>query len=92
MVYVITYDIPDDKVRNRVAKFLETKGTRVQESVFECRRRPGEVMTLAQLLKRVMKNAEGNIRIYQVCADCMNQSVGIGRIVRPPEDKGYHIF
>jgi len=92
MIYVITYDIPADKVRNRVAQFLETKGTRVQESVFECALRSGRAMTLAESLKRIMGEAEGNVRIYQVCADCMRQSVGVGDIINPPEDKGYFLF
>lgn len=92
MTYVIVYDIPDDKVRNRVAQFLETKGARVQESVFECRRRPGRAMALAESLKLIPGEVEGNIRIYQVCADCMKQSVGVGDIINPPEDKGYFLF
>jgi CRISPR-associated protein Cas2 len=92
MVYVITYDIPNDKVRNRVAQFLETKGTRVQESVFECRRRPGRAMVLAESVKRILEGAEGNVRIYQVCSECMKQSLGVGDIINPPRDKGYFLF
>ena len=33
--YVISYDIPDDRRRNQLAKVLKGFGTRVQYSVFE---------------------------------------------------------
>lgn len=36
MFYIISYDIPDDKRRNRTAKILLDFGKRVQYSVFEC--------------------------------------------------------
>lgn len=36
VLYVVTYDIPSDKRRQKVAKLLEGYGRRVQYSVFEC--------------------------------------------------------
>lgn len=36
MFYLISYDIPDDRRRVRVAKTLKDYGDRVQYSVFEC--------------------------------------------------------
>ena len=35
-MYVISYDIVSDKLRNKVAKILLDYGKRVQYSVFEC--------------------------------------------------------
>jgi CRISPR-associated protein Cas2 len=35
-LYVISYDIPDDKRRKKIADLLEGYGQRVQYSVFEC--------------------------------------------------------
>lgn len=91
MVYLIVYDITDDKIRNRVAHYLEERGLRVQESVFECRTSPGRAGKIAQKLAAILGNMEGNIRIYQVCADCLRQSVGVGAIVPPQSDDGYYI-
>ena len=34
--YVVTYDIGDDKRRQKVVKLLESIGTRMNFSVFEC--------------------------------------------------------
>lgn len=36
-MYVISYDITSDRLRNKIAKELENYGRRVQYSVFECR-------------------------------------------------------
>ena len=36
-MYVISYDIAGDKLRNKIAKVLLGYGRRVQYSVFECR-------------------------------------------------------
>jgi CRISPR-associated protein Cas2 len=43
MKYVVAYDIADDGRRNRVARFLEGWGRRVQKSVFECELSPEEL-------------------------------------------------
>ena len=37
MIYIIAYDITDNKRRIRVAKTLESWGYRIQESVFQLR-------------------------------------------------------
>lgn len=34
--YVVTYDIGDDKRRTKVVKLMESIGTRMNFSVFEC--------------------------------------------------------
>jgi CRISPR-associated protein Cas2 len=36
MFYLVSYDIPDDRRRTRLAKLLKDYGGRVQYSVFEC--------------------------------------------------------
>jgi CRISPR-associated protein Cas2 len=36
MFYVVSYDIPEDRKRDRVSKTLLDFGARVQYSVFEC--------------------------------------------------------
>ena len=36
MLVLIVYDIPDNKRRTKLSKFLEGYGRRVQKSVFEC--------------------------------------------------------
>lgn len=47
MIYIIAYDIADNKRRLRVAKTLESWGYRIQESVFQLRL---DTTTLARVL------------------------------------------
>ncbi|MEG8947973.1 CRISPR-associated endonuclease Cas2 [Rosettibacter firmus] len=90
MIHIITYDIEDDKERNRVSKILEGYGIRVQESVFECNLNQKRY---EELLLKLRKLAKGNfnIRIYPICKDCFSKSVGIGEVKHYPGLKGYEI-
>ena len=36
MFYLVSYDIPDDKRKTKLAKTIKDFGDRVQYSVFEC--------------------------------------------------------
>jgi len=90
MLYLVTYDIDDDKIRNKISKILEGFGVRVQESVFECNLNKEEY---DKLLKRLTKFSRENfnIRIYPLCKDCYSKAVGIGEIKIFPGLKGYEI-
>ena len=83
MIYVVTYDISDDRIRADVARTLSGFGTRVQHSVFECRIDHRELSLMKKVLVAKLGVASaGDIRIYCVCADCLAHSEGIGDVVR----------
>ncbi len=66
-MYLVTYDITSNKIRNKIAKCLSGYGNRVQYSVFECEIHPKKFKQLyRELLKRMEKSEEGNIRIYYI--------------------------
>lgn len=70
MFYLVTYDIPDDNRRLRLAKTLKDFGERVQYSVFECRL---DEKLCAAMLERITKEideAEDRVRVYQLCEAC----------------------
>lgn len=70
-MYLISYDITDNRVRNKVAKELSDYGRRVQYSVFECRITEQQYRELYHKLVVLMqKEKEGNIRIYHICGKC----------------------
>ncbi len=68
--FIVSYDIPNDRRRAKIAKILEDFGERVQYSVFECWLRLPEYQRLQQRLKRVYVAAEDDIRFFNLCAAC----------------------
>jgi len=84
--FVITYDIPDDKRRLRVARLLERYGERVQYSVFEMYLSSAEWRRLRIRLLRVLQLQEDQVRIYRLCPLCRAQIevLGQGAPTSPP--------
>lgn len=52
--YIVAYDISNNKLRSKVAKFLQNHGTRIQFSVFCCRLTPKELIKLKEDLKKLI--------------------------------------
>ncbi len=83
--YVIAYDIPDDRRRNRVARVLEGYGERVQYSVFECQLTPDQFQKLWSELKRKIREAEDSVRAYRLCPVCAGWARTMGQAVQVEE-------
>lgn len=78
-MYVVSYDIEKDKIRNKIAKKLEDYGKRVQYSVFECRINESQFSKLYESLSELMtKEKNGNIRFYNLCKNCETKIITIG--------------
>lgn len=86
--WVISYDVADDRRRARLSKLLESRGQRVQESVFE-------VLTstdgLDALLEEVMQAERfdasvDSVRAWPLCAACqpLARVLGAGPPVSVP--------
>ncbi len=89
MLYVVSYDIPDDKRRSRVHSALTGFGTWVQYSVFECfLNRKQRLLLEARLLQEIHQR-EDTIRIYGLCATCKTKVEVLGRGDAPREDTIY---
>jgi CRISPR-associated protein Cas2 len=88
MFYIISYDISDDRKRNRVAKILLDYGTRVQYSVFECNL---DNNLLKKMTSRVTKlvSEDDSLRIYTLCAKCKTTVKVIGRGKVTEDEKVY---
>ena len=68
--YVISYDIPDNRRRNQLAKVLKGFGTRVQYSVFEAHLTRSQFDEMKQAVARVIDTAEDSVRYYALCSAC----------------------
>ncbi len=91
MFYIISYDIPDDKRRQKIAKILLNFGDRVQYSVFEAILSDELLKEMVSSLTRVSRDKEDSIRIYQVCKECKKaiKILGTGAVL---EDKDVYIL
>ncbi len=61
MLVLVVYDIPDDKRRTKLSKFLEGYGRRVQLSVFECFISLEEMRQLHERVQKRVKLEEDNL-------------------------------
>lgn len=84
-LYVIAYDIPDDKRRNRVARALEGHGERVQYSVFECQLTGKQFAALWKELGKLVQSAEDSLRAYRLCPVCAGWTKTVGQAAQVEE-------
>lgn len=79
MFIVVSYDIVDDRIRERVSKTLLDYGTRVQRSVFECTL---DEKKLEEMVARVLKfldHQQDTLRIYNICGGCLKKIQVFGK-------------
>ena len=84
MFIVISYDIPNDRRRTRLAALLEGYGERVQYSVFECLLRESQLKALRRRMLPLLNLREDSVRFYFLPQDAVAQIavVGVGAVTR----------
>lgn len=85
MFILVSYDIPDNKRRTKIAKIMEDYGERVQYSVFECELTAKQQAKLLKELKGVLVEQEDSIRLYRLCAGCVKEIKALGQAKPPAE-------
>ena len=70
MLYIVTYDIVDDRRRVRLAKALKDFGDRVQYSVFECKLNNVHLMQMTERIGKIIDIGKDSVRIYNLCGTC----------------------
>ena len=71
MKYFICYDIPEDKIRAKVAKYLESVAIRVQRSVFLCDANEFMADIVKETVDDMTSESEGRrLMVIPVCAAC----------------------
>ncbi|MHB8579661.1 MAG: CRISPR-associated endonuclease Cas2 [Ignavibacteriaceae bacterium] len=91
MIYIVTYDISDNKQRLKVSAFLEGFGERVLESVFECKMQSKNISKLVKQLANLI-DEDGSIRIYPLCSDCYDKAICIGKYTKTIASEGFGVF
>lgn len=91
MLYLISYDIVDDKKRGRLHKLLKNYGKRNQYSVFECDIDSKKYVELLYKINKLFKIESGDsIMIYPICTSCCSKIVRKGNFI--PLDENNLIF
>ena len=68
--YVVVYDIGDDKRRAKVVKLLESIGTRMNYSVFECTLTDIQYRSMCKQLEKIVIRREDWVNVYPLCTEC----------------------
>jgi len=81
MRQIIVYDIPEDRLRDRVIKVIQDYGfLRIQYSVFLGSRTQNVLEMLSMELKDIVKRKEADIRFYQQCDKCADRTMIVSKI------------
>ena len=73
MLMVFCYDISDRRTRERVARFLEDRAVRVQESVFQARLSKSTADSIFDQLNRTVDETD-SVRMYGISASGLERS------------------
>ena len=86
-LWMISYDVSDDKRRRQIHDRLTDHGERVQWSVFECFLDAQTRALLRSELQALLEDDEGSIRWYPLCEWCKHevQHWGRGEVDDEPE-------
>ena len=72
MVYLICFDVSDDRARYRVVKALKGYGRRVQKSVFECPNlSENRLLLLQKKMENLIDHGSDSVRYYRLCKTCV---------------------
>lgn len=81
MIYLISYDIVNDKKRTRLHKMLKNYGTRNQCSVFECDLDDKKYVELVYKINKIKVETGDSIMIYPICSSCQSKIIRKGSFV-----------
>jgi CRISPR-associated protein Cas2 len=76
--WIVAYDIPDDRRRQKLANMLENFGDRVQYSVFEVMTDDEEVSVLVKKIDAIIAPGDDSVRLYPLCGACAGKVIVLG--------------
>src|SRR5207237_9586690 len=72
-LYVVAYDIPDDKRRTQVHKTLKGFGQWTEFSLFECFLTRKELLQMRAKLNEHLHAAKDRVHIYLISQNCLTK-------------------
>lgn len=81
MLYLISYDIVDDRKRYRLHKLLKNYGQRNQYSVFECDIDEKKYTELLYKINKFKIDIGDSVMIYPLCYNCNRKIIRKGSFI-----------
>ncbi|HBE44119.1 MAG TPA: CRISPR-associated endonuclease Cas2 [Deltaproteobacteria bacterium] len=88
-LYLIAYDITNDKRLNRVRYFLKGYSTGGQKSVYECFLTDGELNYVSNNLKGLIEEDEDRIHIFTMDGRSKTHTLGIA--IQPDDPEYFYV-
>lgn len=85
-LYLVAYDVPDDRRRGRVAKKLKSFGERVQYSLFECDLDGKALLRMRRAVEGALDFSEDRLQIIPLCGACAERRIRRGPALTPEDD------
>jgi len=77
-LYVVAYDISDDKRRTKIHRVLCGYGAWTQFSLFECWLTRRQLLELRAKLGRHLIVERDSVRLYPLCGACQGKVITVG--------------
>ncbi|SHK45761.1 CRISPR-associated endonuclease Cas2 [Rhodothermus profundi] len=90
--WLVGYDIADMRRLQRVGRFMEDYGQRLQYSVFLCRLEPQEMQRMRRRLRRLLNLKEDRVFLLPLCRECFHRMEQLGRPLSLQIDQDYWIL
>ena len=78
-LWIIAYDISDDKTRLKIARLLEMYGIRCNYSLFECLVTETQKLKIQKKIAKIVSNSSDSVLFYYLCNSCLKKREVIGR-------------
>lgn len=88
-LYLVAYDIRDERRLNRVRHFLKGYSTGGQKSVFECFLSDGELKEVVNAVGGLILDAEDRVHIFRM--DGRSRTHVLGIAVQPKDPEYFYI-
>jgi CRISPR-associated protein Cas2 len=88
-LYLIAYDITDEKRLSQVREFLKGYSTGGQKSVYECFLTDGELRHVIEVLSGLIDDEEDRVHIFTMDARSKTHTLGIA--VQPSDPSYFYI-
>jgi CRISPR-associated endonuclease Cas2 len=74
MTSIVAYDIEENRIRARLARYLKSKGVRIQKSVFAVEVERHQFKRFLAEIKKIVAE-EDKVAVFRLCEGCKKNAV-----------------